>query len=679
MRHLVFIFLLILSPVLHGESAPKQPEPSSKPEAAPPQDTKKPESSTTSYRRFNIGKLSPDGKYVAAISYNAVPRDFAENIRLYADIGFVPHARLNLINLDSLEESFLGRGGIWVKDGWERRIAIAQNIFWLNNDWIAVSYGETAAVYDIKGNLIRNIPRRIIGRDAAEGKPTTGLYAFGGSSRDEIVHVNVATNETRRIRFPMPGGIVNGVFDDQGTLRALALSNSALWSDSTKISNWYRDSADSDWRKLAEFSLDERQWTPLALDALTGQIIALTDIGRDTRALVLVDPKTGKIGEVLAGHPTADVVHADGLSHATFRSLTIEGLKSTTLWFDPAWARAQRTVDQALPNRINHLQGDPAGRLLVGSASDVDPGSWYVLDTKAGTLKKIAVVNTRSVQKSFRPMEAFTYAARDGLTIPAYLTRPQEGNGPFPLVVLVHGGPAARDYWGWDYEVQELARNGFAVFQPQFRGSVGFGSKHFESGMQQWGLTMQDDITDGVEFLVKSGAAERGRICIIGSSYGGYAALWGTVKTPGLYQCAASFAGVTDLADLVNGKSDLGDSSITREIVRIQIGDTKADRARFDLVSPLKSAQRFSAPVLLMHGTDDRRVPISHSRKLLDALRLAGKDVEWVEFKDTGHSLGSDQAWQLYFDSLLPFLRKHLKVAAIDKSGETAQKSSASK
>lgn len=280
------------------------------------------------------------------------------------------------------------------------------------------------------------------------------------------------------------------------------------------------------------------------------------------------------------------------------------------------------------------------------------------------TLKTLASRWPETAKAAMRPMEMLRYAAEDGLSIPAFLTRPADDMRGAPLVVLIHGGPAVRDYWDWNQEVQVLAANGYAVFQPQFRGSSGFGKRFEPAGYGQWGLSMQDDISAGVRHLIKQGIADPRRICIVGASYGGYAALWGLVKTPELYQCGVSYAGVVDIAFMAKDGSDASDSKVARELSMLRVGDTRANQARFDQVSPLKHASRIMAPVLLMHGDSDQRVPIEHGEKMKTAMKDNGKAFEWLSFKYGGHGLRSRAEHKLYYDTLLKFLDKHIGTPA---------------
>ncbi|HEY9104544.1 S9 family peptidase [Chitinimonas sp.] len=202
------------------------------------------------------------------------------------------------------------------------------------------------------------------------------------------------------------------------------------------------------------------------------------------------------------------------------------------------------------------------------------------------------------------------------------------------------------------------------MFQPQFRGSYGFGRRFEQAGYKQWGMAMQDDITDGVQYLIRQGIADPQRICIYGASYGGYAALWGLVKTPDLYRCGISFAGVTDIGNMFKDWSDTNSSQAGREWRRFLVGNPDDDKARFDAVSPLKHADRIKAPVLLMHGEEDVRVPIEHGTKMVRALMELHKEYEWKSFPLEGHGLYYTDHRNEFYNTLLGFLDKYIGPAS---------------
>ena len=296
--------------------------------------------------------------------------------------------------------------------------------------------------------------------------------------------------------------------------------------------------------------------------------------------------------------------------------------------------------------------------MLVFSSSDRDPGHWYLLDARTMQLKSIAAVRATIKPERMLPMRALHYPSFDGMSVPAYLTLPGKSTGPLPTIVLIHGGPQARDRWAWDPDVQVLAAHGYAVFQPQFRGSTGFGKKFEESGYGQWGLAMQDDITAGVKWLIDQKIAAPDRVCIVGASYGGYAALWGLAKTPELYKCGVSTAGVSDIETMLKSDADFNQTAVGREIVRHEVGDPKTRATSFDAVSPLKHADRIVAPVLIVHGDRDGRVPIRQSKLMVDELERRHKDVKYIEFAGEGHGVAQLAHRATWYDEMLALFER---------------------
>lgn len=218
-----------------------------------------------------------------------------------------------------------------------------------------------------------------------------------------------------------------------------------------------------------------------------------------------------------------------------------------------------------------------------------------------------------------------------------------------------------------------LANAGYVVFQPQFRGSSGFGRRFEEAGYRQWGRGMQDDISDGVEYLVEKKIADPERVCIFGASYGGYAAMWGAIKTPELYKCGISFAGISDLAEMLTSGFWDDSNVISREVLRYRIGDPDKDREALDEVSPLKHAAKAGVPLLIAHGENDRRVLPSQSEAMVRALKKAGLPVEWLSIEGEGHSLTRTRSLAQYYVAVLNFLDRYLAPIKPAASGANMQ------
>jgi dipeptidyl aminopeptidase/acylaminoacyl peptidase len=273
--------------------------------------------------------------------------------------------------------------------------------------------------------------------------------------------------------------------------------------------------------------------------------------------------------------------------------------------------------------------------------------SYWRFDRKNLQLTKLYESYARISDTDIAPVTAIEYKATDGKIIPSIITHPrgaQLGAAPLGLIVMPHGGPEAYDAVSFDWMAQYFASRGYLVFQPNFRGSEGFGASHRDAGRGEWGGKMQDDITDGVNVLIRNRWADPDRVCIIGGSYGGYAALAGGAFSPDLYKCVAAIAPVADLPKFLSYVRDkYGRDDWVNEYWARVIGDRKDDAEKLDAISPVNSAAAFKAPVLLIHGNDDVVVPFDQSNRMEAALKRAGKEVQLVKLKNEDHWLSSSE------------------------------------
>lgn len=308
-------------------------------------------------------------------------------------------------------------------------------------------------------------------------------------------------------------------------------------------------------------------------------------------------------------------------------------------------------------------------RWLIHASAPNDPGRYFLFDTATNSLTPFTR-RFRIPTEALGRTERVDWQAADGQALFGYLTRPAGAEGAAaPLVVMPHGGPEARDAFAWDVWVQFLASRGYQVFQPNFRGSSGLGRAFAEAGYGQWGLLMQDDVTAGVEHLVSSGLADRERVCIVGSSYGGYAALQAGATRPDLYRCVIAASGVSDLMAMMRWvRSEHGGDSDTYEYWLKSIGDPGADRARLEAASPIGRVRDWRPPTLLIHGERDGVVPFEQSERMERALRGAGKDVRLIELENQGHSNWTSAIETRVMEEMEGFLAEHLPVTAAPES-----------
>jgi dipeptidyl aminopeptidase/acylaminoacyl peptidase len=385
-----------------------------------------------------------------------------------------------------------------------------------------------------------------------------------------------------------------------------------------------------------------------------------SDVDRDTAALYRYDTTKRALGELIAAHPRVDLTRGLVYDREKHRlvGLFYDAERPGYAWFDDQWASIARGVDAALPDHMNMLSrgGD---RVLVYSYSDTDPGTYYLLDLAARKLEPVVSVRSGISPASMPHREPFRYSARDGLSIPAYLTVPRGKEAKnLPLVVDVHGGPWVRgNEWQWDPEAAYLASLGYAVLQPEFRGSTGWGRKAFEASWKQWGRAMQDDLNDGVDDLVKRGVVDPSRVCIMGASYGGYAVMEALARDPDRWKCGVNWVGVTDIRYMFDVTwSDTWDSDWMKFSAKEMIGDPDKDAALLKAVSPLENASRIKAPVLMAYGGLDRRVPAIHGERMRDALTSHGVPVEWVLYGDEGHGFMVEATRYDFYTRVAKFL-----------------------
>jgi dipeptidyl aminopeptidase/acylaminoacyl peptidase len=365
-----------------------------------------------------------------------------------------------------------------------------------------------------------------------------------------------------------------------------------------------------------------------------GYALAATRSGRT--GLFTYDFRKGRLGGLVYENPEVDLdgfqTGADG--RVTGVDFTLD--RHETHWLDPLLAKRQAAVDAALPGRTNRVLSASAdqARLLVLSESASDPGAYYLV--AGGHAALLAEINPALHGVPAGTMRAVRYRARDGLEIRGYLTLPpgRAATG-LPLIVMPHGGPFARDEWGYDPWVQYLASKGYAVLQPNFRGSTGFGDRFVAQGDGQWGRGMQDDIDDGVKWLAAQGTADAKRVCIMGASFGGYAAMWAAVRNPDLYRCAISFAGISD----VKGQLDYDHKTFDERDFRIWRRRIQGDARSLESLSPLNFVAQMKVPILIGHGTADEVVPPDQSERLHQALARLGRAHGYVAYPGEGHSM----------------------------------------
>ena len=385
-------------------------------------------------------------------------------------------------------------------------------------------------------------------------------------------------------------------------------------------------------------------------DENPNEVWVISNHDADTAGVFAYDIASGKFTELLFRHPKYDAidvatkyVEGEGDVPVAFNH---HGRTIEQYYFDPEEKALMAAIDAILPETHNNIvsRSRDDSVVVVEAEGPRHPRTWHLLRDKS-RMDELGKSMPLLTEDMLSPVEWVSYKARDGMEIPALVTLPK-GEGPFPAVVHPHGGPVARDLWGFGLWAQLLANQGYVVIQPQFRISQGFGRAHLEAGFAQWGLALQDDLDDAAQYLVKRGLADPERLAIFGWSYGGYAAFVGSARDPNPYRCAISGAGVADLPFFRARLADYGDFM------------EKAYRTTVDGLNALDMAKSVDVPLLVVHGELDERVPVAESRKFVAQLKKHGKQHKYIELEGANHFYGTIyyRHWMQMFPAMINWL-----------------------
>ena len=494
----------------------------------------------------------------------------------------------------------------------------------------------------------------------------------GQPPKTTAMRLNTRSMGTRHLYSgAVPNGTVGWVLDPNLQARLL------ITNDGKKDGAVYwRNAGATGWTELYRFDASdaEHTMTPLAVDNNGEVYVRAPNSESDdgTMALYRYDVKGRKLeSKPLLSLPGFDFdggVLFDTETKALLGVSYVQEAQGMN-WFDPSMRAMQETIDKLLPSTNNDISCSRcvnAKHVVVTASSDIQAPAYFLFERATGKLSLLGASRPWLDSTAMAGTQDFhRVKVRDGVHVPVYITKPR-GKGPFPTVVLVHGGPYVRGaMWGFNPSNQFLASRGYVVVEPEFRGSTGYGSKLFKAGFKQWGLAMQDDITDVTRWVIDQGLADPKRIAIAGASYGGYATMMGLLKEPGLYKAGINWVGVTDIEMLYTiGWSDLADpdSPWMRYGMPRMIGDPDKDAAQLAATSPLKQAARIKQPVLMAYGEEDYRVPLPHGIKMRDALISSGnKNVEWVQYAGEGHGWNLEKNNVDFWNRVERFLEKNLK------------------
>jgi len=493
--------------------------------------------------------------------------------------------------------------------------------------------------------------------DDLQDDPDHILISHNGRNAEvfDVYRVNIHDGELSLVA-ENPGNVVGWQTDHEGRVRA------AVTSDGLHTTLLYRATDTQDFAPIITTDFRTTVSPEFFTFDNTG-FYALSNRGRDRLALVIIDPASPDDERVVFSH---DAVDLDGAGYSRLRRvLTLAAYqtdKPGRHFFDPVSAGHYEQVSAKLPGYEIALQDGTRDetKYIVAAYNDRTPGSRYIYDVEKNTLDKLADINPVLAEHDMASVRPVQYRARDGLLIHGYLTLPVgQACANLPCVVNPHGGPWARDGWGFNPEAQFLANRGFAVLQMNFRGSTGYGREFWEAGFGQWGLGMQDDITDGVHWLIDQGIADPRRIAIYGGSYGGYATLAGITYTPDLYAAAVDYVGVSNLLTFMKTIPPYWKPML--EKMHSMVGDPERDRERLVATSPALNADRIRTPLLIAQGAHDPRVNKDESDQMVAALQARGVAVEYIVKDNEGHGFHNDENKFEFYERMERFLARHLK------------------
>jgi len=456
-----------------------------------------------------------------------------------------------------------------------------------------------------------------------------------------------------------PGTIQGWMTDHDGKLRlAIAIE------DGVNNSILYRDTENEEFRNILTTNFKESV-SPEFFSFDNKLLYAISNLGRDKGAVVIFDPNTGKETEMLYENEDYDI---SNLSYSRKRKVI------TTASYT-SWKRERHFFDKESKDLFARLSRDLGNyefgissvtrnedKFIVRTWSDRSLGAYYLYDKQSDELTKITDVSPWIDENEMAPMLPIQYTSRDGLTIHGYLTLPKgytmDNAKNLPVVMNPHGGPWARDTWGFNPEIQFMANRGFAVLQVNFRGSTGYGRNFWEISFKQWGQTMQDDVSDGVKWLIDKGIADKNRIAIYGGSYGGYATLAGLAYTPELYAAGIDYVGVSNLFTFLNTIPPYWKPML--DMLYEMVGDPVKDSAMLKKASPVFHADKMTAPLFIAQGANDPRVNIDESDQMVAALKEKGVEVEYMVKDNEGHGFHNEENRFDFYRAMEKFLNQHL-------------------
>jgi dipeptidyl aminopeptidase/acylaminoacyl peptidase len=589
-------------------------------------------------------KISPDGKFIS----HTEPYERRMNIFVEprASIGVAGAA----VRITSETERDITINGYWWKN--KDRIVYVKDfggdenfhLFGIDRD--GSNFRDLTPFEGVKVELV----------DQLEEIPNEVL--IGMNQRDpqvfDVYRLNVVTGDLQLVA-ENPGNVTRWLTDHTGAVRV------AIATDGVNNTLLYRAREQEAFREVLTTHFKDAL-DPFLFTFDNVHVYAGSNLGRDRTAIVKFDIALGKELEVLFEHPEVDV---DGIAFSKKRKVLT--LVAYTTWkqqrhfLDEETRKLFDRLTEKLPNYeigISNYTKDEQ-TFIVRTHSDRSLGAFYLYDFANDRLEKLADISPWLKEEDLAPVKPIAYQSRDGLTIHGYLTLPI-GKTPenLPVVVHPHGGPWVRDRWTYDPEVQFLANRGYAVLQVNYRGSTGYGRKFWEASFKQWGRKMQDDVTDGAQWLVKEGIADPKRIAIYGGSYGGYCTLAGLTFTPEIYACGVDYVGVSNLLTFIETIPPYWKPYL--ESMYEMVGHPVTERAMLEAASPVYHVDKIKAPLMVVQGAKDPRVNINESDQIVEALRQRGIDVPYIVEAEEGHGFRNEENRFKVYEAMEGFLAKHL-------------------
>ena len=456
-----------------------------------------------------------------------------------------------------------------------------------------------------------------------------------------------------------PGNIQGWMFDHDGKLR---LATAIV--DGVNQSILYRENEEDEFKTIITTNFKEG-FNPQFFTFDNKNIIGSSNLGRDKSAIVEFDPVTAKEVKVLYANDDYDV---NGVGYSRKRKVItaayFESWKSERHYFDSTSKATFEKIQKQLAGYEIGITGvnKDENILILRTYSDKSLGAYYIYNSEDDKMEKIVAVSPWIDENEMSNQLPIAYQSRDGLKINGYLTLPKgynmENAKNLPVVINPHGGPWARDSWGFNPEIQFLANRGYAVLQMNFRGSTGYGRKFFEASFKKWGREMQDDITDGTKWLIDKGIADSTRIAIYGGSYGGYATLMGLVKEPKMYAAGVDYVGVSNMFTFMKTIPPYWEPML--EMMYEMVGDVEKDSAMLREVSPVFHVDKIKAPLFIAQGANDPRVNVDESDQMVKAMKEKGIDVEYLVKKDEGHGFRNEENRFEFYRAMEKFLNLQL-------------------